>query len=1026
MTTATSHTPRLVPQVTVSSTFNDLKVHRAALIKCIKAQKLTDVAMENDAAKLVDIIDSSLQMVRDGSAYVGIISLKYGQRPSCPRRNPEELSITELEFNEAVRLKRPILLFIMGNDHQGRREDFESDPVKLAKLDAFRERAKRMYPDSATHRVYAEFNNLREFEHKIYPSIAELCRHFDTQVESLTEPVTSNLQASTELAIRIEDLSQELVTQSLVGRAAELMKLDSFLQRPNGFLLVTGDAGYGKSALLAHWLSEQPADRLVIRHIFSFRSDLTRSVLEFYCSTLIKLSVHWKRQLLTLPVSETDARDALFALFQEVRSTGQSKASPVVIVVDGLDEAAPTARWDYPFFPKLLPEGLHIVASVRLAENDQVPAYLREWLAQCDQRLPVGVLDRSALVEWIQKFSGPLSLIADEEAIVDELVRKTCGLPLHIAFIFEDLSKLLPSVENFARLIECSPSGFVGYVDLQFQKLVESSVGKERRWRDFFGLLVVSKAELQREDINTILGLTIWNLYEMPPELHRWVAQRDDRYVFRHEALRLAFRRVDPWPEASEHLLNYSKEWKTHKRPYAFRSLVGHLRDMGDKRGWFETASDLTFLRLQGQAFPYEPLLPLQTIEEAMTEAIDGKDIQPLCRLMFVHALWMPDPLEINPVECALTNLPLARQRIKLAKLTDPSTEIMWQVLVAWRCAVDGNVEEAKRFLLQTTNTTHRPVHVVFWGQILGLVLPKLLEIDFTQGLKIARTLINTPELPRILGLVCPPTRAIELTQKWYKSSRQDNASGWLALWRSLAMKGAIVVIFEAIRNRSPDQRAYALLEASIVFAELGKLDQIEACLVEVETLTTPMSDISVLIQKSQIVILALVGLVRFREGAPDGKKMLLIAKQRAETMPPNLPYKAETLALVGVACAQANATEEAISVFEKAVELAGASSVPTWLRVGTLQDVGRHLWPALPWCPALHDICLSLLESMEQLAEGSSLNEQVSNFFRTIANGWDELEEVEKAFIWLRQIPKSSVSREDTRRLCCAKVAYK
>src|SRR5437868_5670832 len=122
MTSHTSDAPRLVPQVTVSSTFKDLQEHRAALIKCINAHGLSDVAMENDSARLVDVIESSLQMVRDGSAYVGIISLNYGQTPQCPIRNPDGLSITELEFNEAVRLKRPILLFIMGDDHPGRKD----------------------------------------------------------------------------------------------------------------------------------------------------------------------------------------------------------------------------------------------------------------------------------------------------------------------------------------------------------------------------------------------------------------------------------------------------------------------------------------------------------------------------------------------------------------------------------------------------------------------------------------------------------------------------------------------------------------------------------------------------------------------------------------------------------------------------------------------------------------------------------------------------------------------------------------
>src|SRR5450759_1431210 len=122
--------PRQYPGVMISSTFTDLEQHRAALIKAIKGQGLTDVAMENDWAKAdVDVIDSSLQMVRDASAYALVISRKYGQTPVSQDRNPQQLSITELEFNEALRLSRPILLFIMGKEHLVREADVEGDPV---------------------------------------------------------------------------------------------------------------------------------------------------------------------------------------------------------------------------------------------------------------------------------------------------------------------------------------------------------------------------------------------------------------------------------------------------------------------------------------------------------------------------------------------------------------------------------------------------------------------------------------------------------------------------------------------------------------------------------------------------------------------------------------------------------------------------------------------------------------------------------------------------------------------------------
>jgi hypothetical protein len=107
----------------MSSTFTDLEKHRAAAISAILGQGFAPVAMEYDVAKPSDVIESSLQMVRDASAYLAVIGQRYGSTPVDVERNPHNVALTELEFNEAVRLGRPILLFIMGKDHLLRTRD---------------------------------------------------------------------------------------------------------------------------------------------------------------------------------------------------------------------------------------------------------------------------------------------------------------------------------------------------------------------------------------------------------------------------------------------------------------------------------------------------------------------------------------------------------------------------------------------------------------------------------------------------------------------------------------------------------------------------------------------------------------------------------------------------------------------------------------------------------------------------------------------------------------------------------------
>lgn len=90
------HAPASFKGVMVSSTFTDLKEHRKALIKAIDGQGLKPIAMEHDSAMPAgDVIDSSIQMVRDSSGYIGVISHKYGQVPESPERNPDHAGNTD-------------------------------------------------------------------------------------------------------------------------------------------------------------------------------------------------------------------------------------------------------------------------------------------------------------------------------------------------------------------------------------------------------------------------------------------------------------------------------------------------------------------------------------------------------------------------------------------------------------------------------------------------------------------------------------------------------------------------------------------------------------------------------------------------------------------------------------------------------------------------------------------------------------------------------------------------------------------
>lgn len=164
----------------VSSTFTDLREHRAkAIAAIIRAQFRPEMMEFSSANAKRDVIDTSLKMVRDAAAYVGVISHRYGQIPESADRNPHNLSLTELEFDEATKLGRPILLFIMSDDHPVLRKDMDFDPQHREKLAAFVARAKKMRPGGRVHRVYELFDSVGDFAEKAVSAISLLARSLE-------------------------------------------------------------------------------------------------------------------------------------------------------------------------------------------------------------------------------------------------------------------------------------------------------------------------------------------------------------------------------------------------------------------------------------------------------------------------------------------------------------------------------------------------------------------------------------------------------------------------------------------------------------------------------------------------------------------------------------------------------------------------------------------------------------------------------------------------------------------------------
>jgi hypothetical protein len=264
-----SPNPPLYSGVMVSSTFTDLEKHRSALLKALQKEKMLPIGMENYVVSPEhDVISSSLDMVKQGSAYIGLISHRCGQVPKCTKRNPHEYSITRLEFEEAQSLGMPTLIFVMGDSHALTAADVETNARKKKKLEAFRVRAKE-------GRIYVTFNNIEEFEREGIHAVARLRQYLNEQSDRGSQELPIDSSTVTYHQNDIDFVSKApafhtehayIGSHEFVGRKDQLETLGEWAAASDSHsvLLFEAIGGTGKSILAWQWAT---------RHALEARSD---------------------------------------------------------------------------------------------------------------------------------------------------------------------------------------------------------------------------------------------------------------------------------------------------------------------------------------------------------------------------------------------------------------------------------------------------------------------------------------------------------------------------------------------------------------------------------------------------------------------------------------------------------------------------------------------------------------------------------------------------------------------------------
>ncbi|MCB9452305.1 MAG: DUF4062 domain-containing protein [Anaerolineaceae bacterium] len=247
--------------VMLSSTSRDLPDHREQATEAVLRSGMHPIIMETLTASLGDAISESLKMVDEAEIYIGIFGMRYGYIPDDPR-NPQRLSVTEMEYRHALQRGIPVLIFIMSGTHPGPataaegKTFYEQEKEGQEKLEALKK-------ELTTKHVVGFFDSPADLRAHIIQALgnpdvkAKAYRIAGIDTSTPAPPEKTPLPTPPEF---YADPPYTL-TSEFIGRTDELRRLDAWAASDDPLLIVEAIGGMGKSAVTWEWVKNH-ADKL--------------------------------------------------------------------------------------------------------------------------------------------------------------------------------------------------------------------------------------------------------------------------------------------------------------------------------------------------------------------------------------------------------------------------------------------------------------------------------------------------------------------------------------------------------------------------------------------------------------------------------------------------------------------------------------------------------------------------------------------------------------------------------------------
>jgi hypothetical protein len=321
----------------------------------------------------------------------------------------------------------------------------------------------------------------------------------------MTNPVFESSAVPMAVALKnTQKVFSDVGVAEFTGREWLVAYVDAFLhERTCGFLWVEAEAGLGKTALAAWLVRERGYVSHFARHT---QGGAARVGLRNVAAQLINrygLSARFAPGgMLPDWVSDPEGFDALLT---EAAEQARAAAEPLVLVMDGADEAeAPDGGMPWGL-PSLLPEGVFVVGTYRTGSR---PSYSESpsrvvRIDRADARNQADVrqyLDRAVRAEPVAGRLAAAGVSADEVSRL--LAERSGGVWVYLRYVLGALRTGQQPVDELGSL----PADLSGYYARQLTRWQEAP-GWARTGREILATLVAAREPLPYRSLGRLSGV---------------------------------------------------------------------------------------------------------------------------------------------------------------------------------------------------------------------------------------------------------------------------------------------------------------------------------------------------------------------------------------------------------------------------------------------------------------------------------------------------------------------------------------